>query len=64
MPLSNMNGEPKLTTIEADTLAEPIGQTQPELLLYPNRCPPFSAKEPGTPPVITDKQPRQECYIN
>ena len=40
MPLNNKNGEPKLTMIEADTLAEPIGQTQPELLLYPNGCPP------------------------
>ena len=57
MPLNNRNGEPKLAMIETDTLAQPIGQTQPELFLYPNGCPPpqFSSKEPGTPPVITGK---------
>ena len=41
MPLSNINGEPKLTTIGADTLAKPIGQTQPILLLYRNEHPPI-----------------------
>ena len=40
MPSNNRNGEPKVATIEADTLAQPIGQTQPELFLYPNGCPP------------------------
>ena len=40
MPSNNKNGEPKLATIEADTLTEPFGQTQSELLLYPNGCPP------------------------
>ena len=66
MPLSNINGKPKFTMIEANTPAGPIGQAQPELLLHPNGCPspPFSVKEPGTPPFVTDKQPRQECYSN
>ena len=40
MPLNDKNDEPKLATIKADTLAKPIGQTQPELLLYPNGHPP------------------------
>ena len=36
MSLSNMNGKPKLTMTEVDTPAEPTGQAQPQLLLYPN----------------------------
>ena len=53
MPLSNINGKPKLTTIEADTPAEPIGQAQPELLLYPNRCPPHFALKNQEPLLLS-----------
>ena len=40
MPSNNRNGETKLAMIESETLAQPIGQTQPELFLYPNGHPP------------------------
>ena len=65
MPSNNRNGEPKLAMIESETLAQPIGQTQPELSLYPNGCPsPVFLHRARNPPVIRDKQPGQECCIN